>query len=659
MHRRVLLFFGVVAVLVGTVSATPAAASPGATQAADQLIAGAHLVGQSTPTSAVTYSSESSNVAGAAFTDDPTLLRALIDEGATTSEFHRNGASTQPTTSSTEQGDSPEGAAKSIKGLNAQVLATTHGFNVEPPDQGLCANSQRVIEMVNLNFQVYDTNLNALSTPFVLETFFKNPLDGSPPDVTIQGDPRCVWDAGTGRWYLSQLEIDVPARLDPEATSKFQIAVSTSSDPLGSYNIYEFDNTDAGGSGNPNNPGCPCLGDQPTLGVNADALFVDTNEFGITTNEFNGAVVYAIDKKAMAAGATTANLVANFVGLTVPTPEWNNTTNCLKPQEGLFCWASLRPATSPTNDTRFGGVEYFLSALDFANVKDDRIAVWAMTGTSSISNTSPNLHLFHEVMGSEPYVFPANLVSQKAGPIPLGQSGRYSCDVPAPCSAIGGTQTPQAEGGIQPNDDQFGSAVFANGLVWGGLTTALGDDERTGIAYFAVKARLTSSGLGGSSIALQNYLTASGSSLVYPSIGVTSEGQGLISFTLTGRKYFPTSAYALVDRGGAGKVKIAALGQSPQDGFTEYECRNAVKGGLCQTLGVTYRPRWGDYSAAVAVGNHFVFASEYIQSPNCSLSQFLADSAVNPLSVCGGTRSRAANWGTALNSLNVGDEGKD
>ncbi|HUE67164.1 MAG TPA: hypothetical protein VMP38_03205, partial [Candidatus Acidoferrum sp.] len=170
-----------------------------------------------------------------------------------------------------------------------------------------------------------------------------------------------------------------------------------------------------------------------------------------------------------------------------------------------------------------------------------------------------------------------------------------------------------------------------------------------------------SSGLGGSSIELQGYLTAKGNNVEYPSIAVTAGGQGLISFTLSGKDYFPTSAYALIDSEGAGKVRIAALGQSPQDGFTEYECRNEVFSppGLCVKSGVFYRPRWGDYSAAVAVSNHFVFASEYIQSPNCSLSQFLADSAVNPLSVCGGTRSRAANWGTALNSLNVGDEGKD
>lgn len=652
MHRRVLLVFGLAAVVVGMVASVPAAASSGPSLSQGQTLGQFHFVGHSTPDGSPAIAGGGA-ASDPAFTDDPAQLRAAANEGsASTAEFPRNSASATPTSPSSEQGDSAEGAASSIKGLNAHDLATTHGFNVEPPDQGLCANGRNVIEMVNLNFKVFDANLNALSGPIVLETFFGDPLDGPQPNgsVLIQGDPRCVWDAGTGRWFLSQLVIDIA-----KGTSVFQIAASTSSNPLGSYNLYTLDNTDS------SNPGCPCLGDQPTLGVNADALFVDTNEFGIFTNEFNGAVVYTIDKRALAAGAATANVVADFVGLTVPTPEWTSTTNCLGPIEGLFCWATLRPASSPTSgDHRFGGVEYFLSALDFANTNDNRVAVWAMTNTRSIHSASPNLKLVHTVMNSEPYVFPVHFAAQKDGPIPLGQSGRYSCDVPAPCSAIKGTPTPQAEGMIQTNDDQFESAVFADGLVWGGLNTNMpGNTSQTGIAYFAIEPKLNPSGLGGSSIELQGYLTAKGNNVEFPSIAVTAGGQGLISFTLSGKDFFPTSAYALIDSEGAGKVRIAALGQSPQDGFTEYECRNAVKGGLCQALGVPYRPRWGDYSAAVAVGNHFVFASEYIQSANCSLSQFLADSAVNPLSVCGGTRSRAANWGTAVNTLSVGDEGKD
>lgn len=651
MHKRVLLLLGVAALVAGMSTAVPAAASTAPGLAQGQALGHARLVGRSTPV-AGPISTVDSNAA--AITDDPALIRASMSLGqGAAPEFPRNSATVTDTSAQDEGGDSQQGAARSVKGLNAYDLFVTHHFAVEPPDQGLCANSHFVVEMTNLNIKVFDSRLNAVSGPIVLESFFQDPPDGG---GLIEGDPRCVWDAGLGRWFLSQLVVDVV-----NGTSVFQVAASTSSDPLGGYNLYTVDNTDSSNPGcGPNLPADPggCVGDQPTMGVDANALFIDTNEFGIFNNEFNGAVIYTIDKHALAAGASTANLVADFVGLTVPTPEWNSTTNCLGPREGLYCWSTIRPAVSPVQDTRFGGTEYFLSALDFANDRDSRIAVWAMTGTSTISSSSPNLHLFHKVMNSEQYVFPKQFVAQKDGPIPLGQSGRYSCDVPSACAAIGGTKTPQAEGGIQPNDDQFVSATFADGLVWGALTTALGDSARTGAAYFAVRPRLTSSGLGGSSIELQNYLIAPGNSVLYPSVAVTAGGHGLINFTLTGKHYFPTSGYALLDREGAGKVKIAAMGQSPQDGFSEYECRNAQPGGLCQQFHVPYRPRWGDYSAAVAVGNTFVFSSEYIQSPNCSLEQFTQGNVDNSAldHTCGGTRQRAANWGTSVNTLNVGDE---
>jgi hypothetical protein len=635
--RRIVVYFGLAAVLAGMATVVPAAASTRASLPQGQHLGKARLVGHSTPTNAATNLTEGTLASGvpAAFTDDPALVRSMTGAGGSAATFPQNSASTVLSGKGQQSGDSKEGAASSIKGLNAFTLGATHGFVVEPPDQGLCANSRYVIEMVNLNLRVYDSNLNAVSGPIVLETFFGDPLafGFAGGDVTIQGDPRCVWDATSGRWFLSQLLIDLNA-----STSVFQVAVSESSNPLGSYNLYALDNTDS------TNPGCPCLGDQPTMGANADALFIDTNEFGLNTNEFNGAVIYTIDKHALAEGEASANVVTDFVGMTVATPEWNSTTNCLGPIEGLYCWATIRPSTSPTGgDRRFGGVEYFLSALDFANVKDNRIAVWAMTNTRSIRSDEPNLNLVHKVMGSEKYIFPA-FARQKAGPIPLGDSGQYSCEPHNPCA----TPTPQPEGMIQTNDDQFGSAVFADGLVWGGLTTTVPGTTQIGIGYFAVRPVLTKSGLGGSSIKLQGYLTAKGNDVYFPSIAVTADGHGLISFTLSGPNYFPSSGYALIDSEGAGKVKVAALGRSPQDGFTEYEFGNPT-----DPLHGQYRPRWGDYSAAVAVGDNFVFASEYIQYANCSDAAWTADHS------CGGTRTRGANWGTSINTLSVGEEGKD
>ncbi|HKC19395.1 MAG TPA: hypothetical protein VKE27_07145, partial [Candidatus Dormibacteraeota bacterium] len=317
MHRRVLLLVGVATLAIGMVWATPASASSASSATGlgpGQTLGKAQLVHQSKPANGRT-DLRVGDSSTSAITDDPVLDRALAGVPQNVNaEFPRNSASSTKS-SSTGNATVQQGTAKSVKGLNAFDLGKTHGFGVEPPDQGLCANDSFIVEMTNLNIKVFNSDLSAASGPIVLETFFGDPIDGPQRNGSflVEGDPRCVWDPGTQRWFLSQLVIDIV-----RGTSVFQVAASTSADPMGTFNIYTFDNTDR------SNPGCGrtksnpggCLGDQPTMGVDANALFIDTNEFGIFDNEFNGAVIYTIDKKALAAGANSANVVADFVGLT-------------------------------------------------------------------------------------------------------------------------------------------------------------------------------------------------------------------------------------------------------------------------------------------------------------------------------------------------------
>ena len=634
--KRLITAFGGLALVAGLFVFTAAGTSAATSTAniAKSQLEHASKVGQTAykPSPANLTEGVLKSGAPAAFTDDPNLVRSETGGGtiAGAASFPQNAATgSAPKETASSTNESNDAAVQTAKGLNAFTLAATHGFVAEPPDQGLCAGNGYVVEMVNLNLQVFNANLTALQAPMVLETFFNETraFGTGGADYTIQGDPRCYYDANTQRWFLSNLVLDLSNN-----TSRFDLAVSTTPSPLGAFNLYSLDNTDN------SNPGCPCFGDQPTMGANHDAIFITTNEFSINNPVFNGAVLYAIDKEALADGADSANTVVDFIGLTVQTPPTPGLPQgTCTATGGLDCWASVRPASSPTSgDTRFGGVEYLLSALDFANQADSRIGVWAVTNTSSIRKDNPSIGLQEATLNSEKYIFPG-FARQKAGPIPLGDSGRYSCE-PHPCA----TPTPQTEGPIQTNDDQIQSAVYASGLIWGGLDTTMPivSQGRIGIAYFAVSPHLTSNGLT-ATIAKQGYLVKAGNDVEFPSIGVDSQGHGVVSFTLSGPNFYPTSAYATIDRSGVGPVKVAALGQSPQDGFTEYEFRNGGVGAG------PFRPRWGDYSAAVAVGQTIYFASEYIQSPNCSNAAFKVDTT------CGGTRSRAANWGTSINKVSV------
>jgi hypothetical protein len=528
-------------------------------------------------------------------------------------------AGSVPTATATQTETSGGSQATSAFGLNAADLSRTHGFVVEPPDQGLCAGNGYVLEAVNLNLKVFtQANFSGVGQTMALETFFGLPLAfGVTPgtDFTIQGDPKCYFDPATQRWFISQLDLDFSNN-----TSHIFLAVSHSSNPTGSYNIYSIDNTDL------QNPGCPCFGDQPLLGANQDAIFFSTNEFSINANNFNGAVVYAVDKSALVRGAAAPNVFVDPVGLNTSTPEgacYNGTVNT-----GI-CWYSIQPATAPQGSSS-GSVEYALSALDFFNRGDNRVAVWAFSNTGSI-RTKPAIHVTESEVRTTTYIFPP-FARQAPGTLPL-----QKCIQTSGCSLFS-KPTMVPEGPIQTNDDRMNQTVFAAGLLWSGVNTAVNVNGhvQAGIAYFVVRPRFDDGSLDGSTTVNSGYVAPDGADVLFPSIGVTSTGKGILTFTLTGPNNYPSTGYTTIAAAsGAGPVQVAVAGASPDDSFTEYQFFGTPN----------FRPRWGDYSAAVADGSTVFFAAEMIQYPNCPWSTFHKDPT------CGGTRDGFANWGTSLSKI--------
>jgi len=529
---------------------------------------------------------------------------------------------------------------KTVNGLNAYDLSSTHlGFSVEPPDQMLCANGKFVMEGVNDNVRVYTSSLKPASGVQTIEAFFGLPV----PDFFFSlSDPKCIFDAGSGHWFVTvTFPFSVP--------SFILIAVSATTSPLGSWNVYAIDTTDDGSDGTPNNPGCPCLGDQPLLGSNGDAVFISTNEFSQFGPGFNGANMYVLDKAALAAGALSVNAELLTLGLSLPTPDGPCSTGT--------CWYTVQPAFSPSsqndnnqgwNDDNHGGTEYALSALQFGDgpylTTDNRIAVWAFTNTQSISG-SPNVLAQVTVIGSEAYTNPLVFATQKAGPTPRGDFCKFGPAAAKPCAdgIVHNLPTVPLPGPIQPNDDRMNQVVYTDGLLWSGLNTAVqvADDHHVdpalhnGIAYFVVQPSWRHGALRGE-IERQGYVAVKGSDVIFPSIGVTSEGQGVMVFTLTGPNFYPSAAYVTIGEHGTGdQVIVAAKGQSPSDGFTEF-----------QFFGTgAFRPRWGDYSAAAGFGGKVYFSTEFIQHPSCSDAAWASDPT------CGGTRARSSNWGTSISVL--------
>src|SRR6185312_1454734 len=109
------------------------------------------------------------------------------------------------------------------------------------------------------------------------------------------------FDTDTGRWFHTVLEADVdPASGDLTGGTNTLLAVSQTRDPLGPYTIYAIDASHAG---------CTvCIGDQPLLGADANGVYLSTAAYDLAPPDdspgFFGAQIYALDKRALAAGDT-------------------------------------------------------------------------------------------------------------------------------------------------------------------------------------------------------------------------------------------------------------------------------------------------------------------------------------------------------------------
>jgi hypothetical protein len=473
-------------------------------------------------------------------------------------------------------------------------------FSSEPPDQALCVGNGRAMEGVNSAWNFYRRDGEQLILGAItVNSFFglrpavtrPNPVGGGgPPFGPFVSDPKCYFDQDSGHWFATTLEIGQDRRtgafLDKANTF---LAVSVTGDPTGSWFIYRV------GATNPTHPNCPCFGDQPLIGADANGFYLSTAEYDLSPfgGAFNGPQLYAIDKSALVAGQ-----IPNVVLYT-------NLGNLS---------GTLQPATSPdaVYETRQDGTEYFLSGRDtlpdgsLRPGQVDEISAWSLTNTASLSSVHPAPVLQKVDVKTEVYGQPVAM-RQRAGRRPLGTRSH----VDEPLSRL------------NANDERMNQVVFADGKLWSGITTVVagGGADRTGIAWFAVDPSV-SGGTLSASVGSQGYVAVANENVAFPSIGVNTDGKGVMVMTLVGVDYYPSVAYTPIDATGTGDVHIAAAGRLPEDGFSCYAKYN---------FGVPTPCRWGDYSAAVAVPDgHIWFAGEY--------------SPAEP-------RTFLANWGTFIGKI--------
>ena len=469
-------------------------------------------------------------------------------------------------------------SVKGFTGIFEGNNVTANHSELEPPDQGLAVHNNVAAEINNNVVRFFNTTTGAAMTPPMAASAFFN---ATGYDLT---DTQVFYDPVSARWFFAE----VMSRSSP-AFEGFAVAVSKTSNPLGSYWIYHvraFSNTLSGCQSQ------DCFPDYHKDGYDTNAYYITADLFSNVSGLFVESAIFALPKSKLEAGASFT-----YKRLDDPSD---------------FVVQPSVPAPGEPFSTADNGSEFFLSAPGSA-----RLSILAVINSNDIVSSISNVKAFRSTFSSQGY---------GNGTVPSTQP-----DVVGPnCSSVGVTSAPSLDGGYSA----FQATVQkASGHLYGAL--AFGAKDGTGlnrdvIAWFEVAPALTSTSVSGSIVHQGVVTPANGYSISYPAFGLNKTGAGAMGMTITNKSASAVGGYpsaAVLQFTGTaptGSITVSGPGFTSDDGFSG-----------CQGPGPGQVGRWGDYAAATVDSDtgFFYTANEMIPNPTTF------------------PRGDLANWGTFITHL--------
>jgi hypothetical protein len=461
-------------------------------------------------------------------------------------------------------------------GVHEGDNVTANGYELEPPDQGLAVNNNVAAEIVNNVLRFFDaSNGVPLSPPIATSTLFN--ID---PTVLGLSDPQVFFDPVSKRWFLTEVAYNA-------TVNAFAIAVSQSSDPLGSYYTYLVDAYSS------QLTGCgfqDCFPDYPKGGYNADAFFITADLFSNVSGNYVEAAIYVFPKSKLEAGK-----IFNYLRFDDPND---------------FVLQPSIPAPGEPFSTARNGSEFLMSAptASFGS-GPPRISVLAVINTNSIVSNPGAVKALRTSVRTQNY---GNGTVPSTEPNVIGPY----------CASQGVTSAPTLDGGYST----FQSTIQkAKGNLYGALAEGTVDGKglsRDIIDWFEVDPNLSGSGLSASIVHQGRIVPPNGYSVSYPAFGLHKSGAGVIGFTITNSSATVAGGYpsaALMEFDGTaptGGIIVSGQGFTSDDGFTG-----------CGAPGPGTVGRWGDYGAAVvdAATGYMYTANEMIPNPALFARGFYAN----------------------------------
>jgi hypothetical protein len=455
------------------------------------------------------------------------------------------------------------------------------GRGCNPPDMGLAASPQFVLQGVNTQWEVLDPHGNVQAGwPVSAQNFFGVPnvtnADGTPCDTAHQSqpflsDPRALYDPADGRFWAAMLQVEgaqaFGVALDCPYKSVYFVAVSQTSNPSGSWNVFEFNmETDVNGQ--------KFAADYTQLGINNQAVYFSANMFGEQGGFF--AELFEANKAQMEKGQAhfTADGFFNLRG----TGPGNSA------KTGPFFADTVQPTLNL--DSSAGTSETFVDTMDGPDV---------MTGNLCGFNGGG----FHDACSGLVVWTLANPIGHDSRGAPptltgtLVPTGPFLVNVPA--------DQPSCSFCVDANDLRIAATpVIRNGVLYAAWGTAINNGNNSshptpGIEWAQMSLANLSSTTG--------YYNFSGDeAATYPAVIPDANGNVTMLFEHMSSTVFPETRYVVK---AAGDPNFMGAGNLLKAGESSYRPT------LCGTKALPVC-RWGDYEATSFDGSgHIWFAGQY------------------------------------------------
>ena len=406
-------------------------------------------------------------------------------------------------------------------------------FNI-PPDTNGAVGIDRVFTNTNPNYRIHDKATGAALSTVSSDTFWAS--SGGSGFF----DPQIVYDPYNNRWLLAI------ASNSGTANSSIEIAVSTTSDPAGTYNVFRFVVGCAGGSA-----GCNAQGewaDFPMIGFNKNWIAVGMNMFEVVGTGAGGAPQNNNDK----------TLVIDY-----PSARANTAVSTLFSGLGIgFC---NYPVTtfSPTEET--------LYTIRHGNSGAATYQTYTITGTPAAP------------------VFTSRALQTRPGGGWTQPGGDFLPQTCVPGVSIPTQVCPATTRRIDVGDAQVRSnPVFRNNRIWYAQTIALPAGSFTtssrGVAQWTSLDAPTGNVLDGGRVEdATATLLNGGKHYGYPSLTVNKNNDVLLGFSEFESDDYADAGYTFrLGTDAAGTMRDPVIYKEGEDYYEK-------------TFGGS-RNRWGDYS---------------------------------------------------------------